>query len=144
MLQMEANNEYRRSYSQDGMQSRPTIYQRSARPVVSRGSTNLSSSVDVWDQNRRPSSGTEPSIGCHYSLRPRSSSMQPNNADIRSVVKNKDVIKPQVVEGVCTQRTLNAAGQPRKVVVPISHDGIKDTSPRRRRSSSPLRFTESQ
>lgn len=143
LWQIEGSYEYRRSYSQDGMQPRPNIYQRSARPVTSRGSLNIASSVNAWEPNHRQSSGIEPSsMGYHYGLRSRSSSMQATNAEIRSAAKSKEDMKAQPGAGVCTQRTLNAAGQPRKVVVPIAHGGIKDTSPRRRRSSSPVRFTE--
>ncbi|KAI5063136.1 hypothetical protein GOP47_0021683 [Adiantum capillus-veneris] len=136
----EVSNEYRRSYSQDGMQSRPNIYQRSARPSFSRGSGSLCLSMDTsLEQGRRPSSGNEVAGRCPYNLRPRPSSMQPNSLDLNGIWRSGD-LKPQPGDGVCTQRTLNAAGQPRKVVVPMGQMGSKDASPMRRRNSSPQRY----
>lgn len=142
--EMEASSEYRRSYSQGGLQSRSNVSQQSSRPSFSRGSSSLCLSTDTClEQNRRPLSGNE-AVRCPYNLRHRpSSTMQPSNADTHGIMRSKDM-KPQAGEGICTQRTLNAAGQPRKVVVPMGHVGTKDSSPSRRRSSSPLRFSNNQ
>lgn len=138
---MEASSEYRRSYSQDGLQSRCNISQRSSRPSFSRGSGGLCLSMDTsLEQNRRPSSGNEAAVRCPYNLRPRPSSMQPNNTEMHGILRSSDM-RTQAGEGVCTQRTLNAAGQPRKVVVPV---GIQNVSPSRRRNSSPSRYSSNQ
>ncbi|MCO5581904.1 hypothetical protein L7F22_035793 [Adiantum nelumboides] len=131
---METNNEYRRSYSQDGTQSRSTVYQRSARPSFSRGSGSLCLSMDTsLEQGQRPSSGND------VAGRSRPSTMKPNGLDMNGIWRSSD-LKPQAGEGVCTQSTLNAAGQPRKVVVPVGQMGPKDSSPLRRRNSSPQRY----
>ncbi|KAH7291860.1 hypothetical protein KP509_29G038800 [Ceratopteris richardii] len=136
-------NDYRRSFSQDGMQLRSNASQRSTCQSFSRGSGSLCLSMDSSiEQNRRPSSGNEVACRPSYNLRSQPSTMQPSNFETNGMWSSG--VKPPAAEGVCTQRTLNAAGQPRKVVVPVNQLGTRDCSPLRRKSTSPLRYVGNQ
>eukprot|EP01018_Ginkgo_biloba_P016891 Gb_00815 [translate_table: standard] len=78
---------------------------------------------------------------CPYNLQSRPS-LCPNNNDNPGILRNASVDSKAPSGDVCTQRIINAAGQPRKVIVPVSQasqNGIRNSSPGRRRSNSTSR-----
>eukprot|EP00249_Psilotum_nudum_P021677 c28198_g1_i2 orf=1171-2874(-) len=121
-----------------------SVCQHLSRSSLSRGSNgsisngsvlfNVDSMASCSNHSQKPLSNGA------YNTRACTMLSSSNNFDNTGILRNTNTdCKHQSGEGICTQRTVNAAGQPRKVVVPVCQAGKRDCSPGRRRSGSPSR-----